>query len=67
MAHGKDESEAEEAAAASPLRQVRGERVFEKRGRENLYKTLSPGAQPLYETICKLIEALGVKLRVTAA
>lgn len=36
-------------------------------GRESLYKTLSPGAKPRYETICKLIDALGVKLTVKAA
>ncbi len=35
-------------------------------GRESLYKTLSPGAKPRYETICKLIDALGVKLTVKA-
>ena len=33
-------------------------------GRESLTKTLSPGAKPRYETICKLIDALGVKLTV---
>jgi probable addiction module antidote protein len=32
--------------------------------RESLYKTLAPGAKPRYETICKLIDALGVKLTV---
>ena len=36
-------------------------------GRESLYKTLSPGAKPRHETICKLIDALGVKLSVKAA
>ncbi len=36
-------------------------------GRESLYKTLSPGAKPRYETICKIIDALGVKLTVKAA
>ena len=36
-------------------------------GRESLYKTLAPGAKPRYETICKLIDALGVKLTVKAA
>ena len=36
-------------------------------GRESLYKTLSPVAKPRYETICKLIDALGVKLTVKAA
>lgn len=36
-------------------------------GRESLYKTLSPGAKPRYETIRRLIDALGVKLTVKAA
>lgn len=33
-------------------------------GRESLYKTLSPGAKPRYETIMKIIKALGIKLQV---
>jgi len=36
-------------------------------GRESPYKTLTPGAKPRYETICRLIDALGVKLKVKAA
>jgi len=36
-------------------------------GRESLYKTLAPGSKPRYETICKLVDALGVKLTVRAA
>lgn len=35
-------------------------------GRESLYKALAPGAKPRYETVRKLIDALGVKLTVTA-
>lgn len=35
-------------------------------GRESLYKALAPGAKPRYETIRKLMDALGVKLAVTA-
>ena len=31
-------------------------------GRESLYKALSPGAKPRYDTIIKLIKALGVEL-----
>ena len=30
-------------------------------GRESLYKTLMPGAKPRYETLRKIVEALGVK------
>lgn len=33
-------------------------------GRESLYKTLKPGAQPRFETVRKLIDALGVKLDI---
>ena len=36
-------------------------------GRESLYKALAPGAKPRYETIRKLIDALGMKLVVTPA
>ena len=35
-------------------------------GRESLYKALAPGAKPRYETVRKLIDALGVRLTVTA-
>lgn len=35
-------------------------------GRESLYKALASGAKPRYETVRKLIDALGVKLTVTA-
>jgi probable addiction module antidote protein len=31
-------------------------------GRESLYKTLSPGSRPRYETVSKLLHALGIKL-----
>lgn len=31
-------------------------------GRESLYKTLSPGAKPRFETIMKITKALGVPL-----
>ena len=35
-------------------------------GRESLYKTLKPGAQPRFETVRRLLAALGVRLDVTA-
>ena len=35
-------------------------------GRESLYKALTPGAKPRYDTILKLLQALGVKLTATA-
>jgi probable addiction module antidote protein len=31
-------------------------------GRESLYKALKPGAQPRYETVMKVVEALGVRM-----
>jgi probable addiction module antidote protein len=31
-------------------------------GRESLYKALAPGAKPRFETVLKVIRALGVKL-----
>lgn len=35
-------------------------------GRESLYKALSPGAKPRYDTILKVLRSLGVKLTVAA-
>ena len=34
-------------------------------GRESLYKGLTPGAKPRYDTMLKLLHALGVKLSAT--
>lgn len=34
-------------------------------GRESLYKALAPGAKPRYDTVLKLLHALGVKLSVS--
>lgn len=34
-------------------------------GRESLYKALAPGAKPRYDTILKLVNALGVKLSIS--
>jgi probable addiction module antidote protein len=36
-------------------------------GRESLYKALTPGAKPRYDTVIKVLQGLGVKLTVTAA
>ncbi len=36
-------------------------------GRESLYKALSPGAKPRYDTVLKLVAALGVKLHAIPA
>jgi probable addiction module antidote protein len=35
-------------------------------GRESLYKALAPGAKPRYDTILKVLNVLGVKVKVTA-
>ena len=32
-------------------------------GRESLYKALSPGAKPRFDTILRVIRALGIRLR----
>lgn len=36
-------------------------------GRESLYKALTPGAKPRYDTVLKLLNALGVKLSAVPA
>jgi probable addiction module antidote protein len=36
-------------------------------GRESLYKALTPGAKPRYDTVLKLLQALGVKLHAHPA
>jgi probable addiction module antidote protein len=57
-------------AALSEAAKARGIAALAERsglGRESLYKTLAPGSKPRYETICKLVDALGVKLTVKAA
>ena len=35
-------------------------------GRESLYKTLQPGAKPRFDTVRRLLTALGVKLDVSS-
>lgn len=36
-------------------------------GRESLYKALAPGAKPRYDTVLKLMRALGVQLHAVPA
>lgn len=36
-------------------------------GRESLYKALTPGAKPRYDTVLKVLQSLGVKITVSAA
>jgi probable addiction module antidote protein len=33
-------------------------------GRESLYKALAPGAKPRYDTVLKVLRALGVKINI---
>ena len=35
-------------------------------GRESLYKALSPGAKPRFETIVKVLNAIGVSISIKA-
>ena len=34
-------------------------------GRESLYKALAPGAKPRFETVFKILQALGVRLTMS--
>ena len=36
-------------------------------GRESLYKALTPGAKPRYDTVLKVLHSLGVKVSLTPA
>jgi probable addiction module antidote protein len=36
-------------------------------GRESLYKALAPGAKPRFDTILKVLKALGIKLHAEPA
>jgi probable addiction module antidote protein len=36
-------------------------------GRESLYKALAPGAKPRYDTVLKVIKALGIRLHAEPA
>lgn len=35
-------------------------------GRESLYKALAPGAKPRYDTVLKVLRAMGVKVTISA-
>jgi probable addiction module antidote protein len=37
------------------------------RGRESLYKALSPNGNPEFSTVLKVVRALALRLRATAA
>jgi len=54
-------------AAVSDVAKARGMTAIANStglGRESLYKALSPGAKPRYETIVKVLHGLGVRLTV---
>ncbi len=56
--------------AVSDVAKVRGMAKLAKDtglGRESLYKALAPGAKPRYDTVLKLVRALGVELHATPA
>ena len=56
-------------AALSNVAKARGMARIAKEsglGRESLYKALTPGSKPRFETIMKVLHALGVKLTVHA-
>lgn len=36
-------------------------------GRESLYKALAKGSKPRFETVCKVLQSLGLKLAVVPA
>lgn len=57
-------------AAVGHVAKARGMSEIAKKtglGRESLYKALSPGSKPRYETVQKVLDSLGVKVHVSAA
>lgn len=57
-------------AAVGNVAKARGMSAFAERaglGRESLYKALTPGAKPRYDTVLRVLQSLGVKLSVSAA
>ena len=56
-------------SALSDVAKARGMSIVAREsglGRESLYKALAPGAKPRFETLMKVMHALGVKLTVHA-
>lgn len=56
--------------AVSDVAKARGMAQLAKEtglGRESLYKALTPGAKPRYDTVLKLMRALGVQLHAVPA
>lgn len=55
-------------AAVGHVAKARGMTSIAERtglGRESLYKAMTPGAKPRYDTVLKVLRSLGVKLSVS--
>ncbi|MCL2635719.1 MAG: putative addiction module antidote protein [Betaproteobacteria bacterium] len=66
----EDGDSAEIIRAIGAIARARGMADIAKQsglGRESLYKTLSEGGKPRFETILKIVRALGLKLTAHAA
>lgn len=58
------------AAALGDVARARGMAAVARRaglGRESLYKSLSPGGNPEFATVLRVIQALGLRLRAAPA
>lgn len=58
------------AAALGDVARARGMSTIAKEtglGRESLYKALSPGGNPGFSTVLKVVKALGLRLHASAA
>ena len=56
-------------SAVGDVAKARGMSTIAERtglGRESLYKAFAPGAKPRYDTVLKVLQSLGVRLRVIA-
>ena len=57
-------------AAVGNVAKARGMTAIAERtglGRESLYKAMTPGAKPRYDTVLKVLQSLGVKISVSTA
>jgi probable addiction module antidote protein len=66
----EDENPAVFLVAVSDIARARGMAKLARDtglGRESLYKALAPGAKPRYDTVLKLVRALGVELHASPA
>lgn len=64
----EDENPSVFLQAIADVAKARGMTLLAKEtglGRESLYKALAPGAKPRYDTVLKLVRALGVELHAT--